>query len=379
MKKWILTALLLFASISNAQVTAQKSLEDLKRDLEKVESSIETTREKMKTIGDARFLPELYFILAELNVNKARYMIAIKQLSNKGVPPEELDFTNEKRPKLQAVELYQQIVDKFPTNQDRDKALFFQAHEYREMGEYEKMIQIYSRLTREFPNSLYWSESQLIVANYVLDKKKDVEFALDLYKQILARPTDHFTPLARYKSGWAYINQAKWKDALLAFEGVLTTDAKIDMSKLPEIYKKTDVKQDALITMVWPYSEIPQAEIKKMSGMRRDEPLPYFQKLSPNLASYQKVLRRLGSRLLTKKRFVDGTRVYFALLQSTGELEARMEAVESVYRAMKDTQQPWPIVGYVEEVKILNEDMKSYKKNQPSYKNEEDGSLDGIC
>jgi hypothetical protein len=32
-----------------------------------------------------------------------------------------------------------------------------------------------------------------------------------------------------------------------------------------------------------------------------------------------------------------------------------------------------------EEVKILNEDMKSYKKNQPSYKNEEDGSLDGIC
>jgi hypothetical protein len=32
-----------------------------------------------------------------------------------------------------------------------------------------------------------------------------------------------------------------------------------------------------------------------------------------------------------------------------------------------------------EEVKISKEDMKFYKKNQPSYKNEEDGGLDGTC
>lgn len=345
---------LLFSVQVFAQVTEQKTIPELRQDLEKIEASLATTQEKMKTIGDARFLPELYFILAELQVSKARYLYNIKRLQNKGVPTEEIDFTFEKKPKLQAIETYQKILDKFPNSPDRDKALFYMAHEYRELGDLDKMITTYQKLTKDYPQSLYWSESQLIVANFIFEQKKDVDFALELYNSILVRRPDHFTPLARFKSGFAYINKALWKEALLAFEGVLTTDTSIDMSKLPDIYKKTDVRRDALIQMVWPYSELSKKDLEKL-GPGKTDPLEYFKKLSNNLVSFERVLQRLGRRLIVKKRFLEATRVYFALLQISGDLDTRIEAVDSTYKAMKDSQLPWPINGYVEEVaKTIN-------------------------
>ena len=337
------------ATPATAQVTNTKGLEQLYDDLEKINKSIETSRDRVKTLRDARFLPDVYFTLAELYVDKSRYMFAIKRLENKDTPTEELDFSGERKPKQQAIEVYQNLLDKFPLLPERDKAMFLMAHEYRELGQDDLMAQTYSKITTEYPTSTYWSESELLLGTFFFEKKKDYQHALTLFKAILDRPVGPFTPLARYKMGWVYINLNQNKDAVLAFEGVLNKDKDVDMRDLPEIYKKTDVRRDALLAMVRPYSDLNDAEIKQLGENRRD-PLAYFHGLANNRISYQRVLRSLGRRLTIKNRYIAATRVYFELLRITDDLDVKREAIESVYESMINSKQRWPVNLFADEI-----------------------------
>ncbi len=347
MKKLIFLLLTMFALASYSQALKQKSLPELERDLKKIDESIETTIKRIKTIRDATFLPDLYMVQAELYVDKSRFMYAAKVLRNKDVPLEELDFNNEKRPKLLAIETYQKLIEKFPKYRDRDKAMFFMAHEYREMGQLEDMINTYRKLTSEYPQSPYFAESLVIIGNYFFEEKKDLDGAETYFKRTLSVKDSPFTSIARYKLGWININKGRFVDALLSFEAVLTKDTNLDLSQLPEIYRKTDVRTDALVNMAWPYSEIAPAALKKM-GEGREDPIEYFKRLSKDKISYQKALARLGRRLGIKQRYVASTRIYFELLKTTKNIELRIEAVERLYEAMKNSLKEWPVYGFTE-------------------------------
>ena len=267
---------LFYVPVALGQVTQLMTLEQMRRDLARVDKSLEETREKLKTVRDARFLPDLYFALAEFYVEKSRYMYALKVAENPKTPMEELDFTAERRPKAQAIEAYDMIIDKFPKLPERDKAFFFKAHELRELGKLEDMVKTYAQLTKEYPQSEFWTESQVIIGDYFFEEKKDIDLALEVYQKILDRPPTPFTPLANYKIGWCLINKNEFKKALLSFERVLNENKDVDISKLPEIFRKTDVRRDALLAMVWPYSEVPVKEIVKMGSDIRGRPLDYF-------------------------------------------------------------------------------------------------------
>lgn len=348
MKKLLLSAIIVFFSLgANAQLLKQKSLAELESDLKKIELSITTTQDRIKTIRDANFLPDLYLVLAELYVDKARYMYSIKVMKNKKTPLDELDFANEKRPKLFAIETYQKLIDKFPNFRDRDKALFFMAHEHREMGQFEEMISTYQKLISQYPQSPFYAESLVIIGNFFFEEKKEFEGAIGYFKRVINLRDNPFVPIARYKLGWIYINQGKFLDSLLSFEEILTTDSKIDTSKLPEIYRKTDVKRDALVAMAWPYSEVPPSILKKM-GKNRIDPVEYFKGLSNNKISYQRALARLGRRLGVKQRYIQTTKIYFELLKLTKNVELRIEAVERLYEAMKNSLKEWPVYGFTE-------------------------------
>ncbi len=156
----------LWTSPSVGQSPAQASLEKMRQDLMKIDKSVTETESKIKEIRDARFLPDLYFALGEFLVEKSRYMYAIKVAENKGTPLNEIDFTMEKRPKFRAIEVYDILIDKFPKLAERDKAIFFKAHELRELGRLEEMVKAYAQLTREYPESSYWEESQLVIGDF---------------------------------------------------------------------------------------------------------------------------------------------------------------------------------------------------------------------
>lgn len=346
----ILIVLLLYTpSIGFAQAGQQISLEQMRRDLAKVNKSVDATKSKIKKVRDARFLPDLYFALAEFYVEKSRYMYAIKMAENSKVPIEELDFTAEKRPKQFAIETYETLIEKFPQHPDRDRALFYRAHELRELGQAEEMIKTYSQLTREYPNSEYWPEAQIVIGDFFFEEKKDVDGALEIYKKILDRKPSAFTPLAHYKIGWAYINKTDFPKALSSFESVLLENKDVDIKQLPEIYRKTDVRRDALLALVWPYSEITPMDMRKISPSKVN-PLIYFYNLSPDIASYEKVLSRLGRRLSIKLRLVEATRVYYELLRISQDLPTRMDALDKLYMNMKNSRKDWPVRGLISEI-----------------------------
>lgn len=346
----VLSFWMVASTVALGQATQQPTLEQMRRDLARVNKSIDETRSKLSSIRDARFLPDLYFALAEFYVEKARYMYSIKVTENPKTPAEELDFTAERRPKMQAIETYETLIDKFPKHPERDKALFFKAHEQRELGRLEDMVKTYSQLTKEYPNSDYWMESQINIGDFFFEEKKDLDLAIEVFQKILARPPGPFTTLAHYKLGWCYINKTNFKSALIEFEKVLSENKDVDLQKLPEIYRKTDVRREALLAMVWPYSELSSKELKAMGSESRLQAVSYFLDLSPDPISYEKVLGRLGKRLSMKNRLVETTQVYFELLRITKDLSTRMDVVERLYVAMKNSQKPWPIHGLVQEI-----------------------------
>ncbi|MBK9294042.1 MAG: tetratricopeptide repeat protein [Oligoflexia bacterium] len=342
MKPLVLMILFLFSSTLMA--TDEKSLSQLEADLAKIEKSIEVTRVKMKEIRDVAFLPDLYFVLAELHVDKSRYLYTINRQKNKDAPINELDFSDSLKAKKQAIEVYQRFIETFPKHASLDKAYFFMAHEFRETGNFEEMIKNYMKITNEFKQSSFWEETQLILGDYFLENKKDPKMAQDFYQKILERPQNPFMPLARYKLGWCQINQEKFHEALLSFESVITIDSKISLEKLPDIYKKSDVKRDALLAMVWPYSEE-----KKYEPFRANA-LEYFERLSPNRPTLLKVLTRLSKRLMIKEKIEMALPVYFRLVEITNELESKTEAIDKFYQAFRRSKKQWPIEDVPQEL-----------------------------
>lgn len=339
---WVKKIALSLVVLLFVQTGMSKTLADFKGELDRVNKSIDVTRKKMREIKDVSFLPDLYFVLAELYVDKARYLYTMAREKNKKTPIDEIDFTESSLAKKQAIELYQRFIDNFPKHANLDKAYFFMAHEYREMGNHDEMVKIYAKITNEFTSSRYWEEVQIILGDHFLETKKDPKMAEELYLKVLARPTNPFMPNARYKLGWAYINQNKFDEALKAFENVLTIDANISRETLPEIYRKSDVKRDSLLAMVWPYSEV------KNLTPEQKVPLNYFEKLAPDRATFIKVLQRLAKRLMLKERTDDALPVYFRLLELQTDLEERLSTVDSFYEAFKKSKKSWPIEDLLE-------------------------------
>ena len=340
---FIFCLILVFTGSAQAQVP-EKTIAELRADLAKIEKSIEVTRQKMKEVKDVAFVPDLYFVLAELYVDKGRYLYAVNLQENPDIPMNEIDFSDTTKAKKQAIEVYQRFIENFSKSENLDKANFFMAHEYRELGQTEEMVKIYSKITREFPKSKYWEESQLILGDYFLEQKKDPTIAKEYYQKILERPPNPFMPSARYKLGWCYINEIKFLEALLAFEGVITIDGKISLEDLPDIYKKSDVKRDALLAMVWPYSEQKKLDPDKVNA------LAYFERLTPNRTTLLKVLTRLTKRLMLKDKWDDAIPVYFRLMEITNDLEARVAVIDGFYEAWKKSKKDWPLETLPQEI-----------------------------
>lgn len=338
-----------FTSFVWAQATQQITVEKMRFNILKIDKAIDSTKQKIKNINDAKFLPDLYLSLAEFYVTKSKYQYALKIAEKPDIPIEELDFTFEKRIKIQAIDTYNLLIDKFPKYEARDKAIFFKAHEQRELGLFDDMVVTYNQLTREHPSSEFWKEAQIILGDHYFDRLKKVDFALEVYKRILKKPVSAFTSLAYYKMGWCYINLDQFYEAMTSFENVLLKFKEVDYSELPENLRKTDVRADALNALVWPYSEV-EIEKLKPSLLHRRYPLKYFRNLSPNKASYEKALFKLGRRLTVKNSHITATRVYFELLRLTSSLSDRMDLIPRVYVNMKNSQKKWPINGFVQEI-----------------------------
>jgi len=154
------TAPLLLGAVFNPKAGQQDKEEliaKLSSDINKIDHTIEVTKALVKRSPDAPYLADLYFRLAELYVEKSRYVFARLMEQQ---PEGQKSLGGEKSLEVQinkklAIETYDKILGDFPEYENNDQIRFFKATSFASSASGRRC----SRSTR---SSLTSSEERLV-------------------------------------------------------------------------------------------------------------------------------------------------------------------------------------------------------------------------
>ena len=335
MKTWVICCVVGITVSAHAQVgpiavdrVAEKQalIAKLTSDINKVDHAIRVTKELIKSSTDAPYLATLYFRLAELYVEKSRYTYVrvMEQL-----PAGETSLSGDKSLEVQitkrlAIETYDKILSEFPEYSKNDEVRFFKAHERRELGEWDVMLKEYRALVSRHPKSPWAIEARAIIGDYHFDKG-ELGPAEEMYQEILKLSESHMHDMARYKMGWIRINQDKHKEALAYFEGAVRSKTKTRKGAVGDA-SSIDVKREALVAMVWPYSEV-----RKASQARN-----YFETLAGSKTEYLTVLRKLANRYFIKTQYSSAAYLYREIVRLSANVEQNVDFIQRIYDSVRN-------------------------------------------
>jgi len=307
------------ASMRVAQPPApEDEVARLQRNVNKVRFAIQSTRDQIDRARGQAYLPDLYLRLAELHVEEARYHYFIayegQKKRDKAVTSVQARLLKER-----AVAIYERILQEFPDFAERDKVLFFISHEFRELGEFDKMREYLGRITTEFPQSKYRNEALLVLGDFHFDRA-ELDQAERYYQSILASPESQTHAMARYKLGWVRINRIDFPGALKLFEDTITNLLEEEEAGAPS--RRIDLRREALVDLVFPYTEVHK---------KPTDQLGYFRKLADSRTTYLAALSRLGRRWFVKGEFTYAGAVYRELLDLGADNEDSVEWAQRLY------------------------------------------------
>lgn len=310
--------------VENPIVTKAKEKEELiaklKRDIFKVDRSIGETNKLIAKSRNAPYLPDLQFRLAELYVEKSRYVYYLQAETRVEGTKGALVSPETKLLKQKAMQIYNRILRENADFKDGDKVTFYLSHEQREMGEFDNMLKTLADLIKKYPSSPLRLDAEQIIGDYWFDKA-DLVQAEEHYKAILDAPPSPVHDLARYKMGWIRINQAKHADAVTFFEAAAAS------APFPGVdqAKALNVKREALLDLVYSYTESRPAK----------GALQYFEKLSESRATYALALDKLGNRYFIKQQFEFAIPTLRKLMEVQPDPELEVERVGKLYDSIK--------------------------------------------
>lgn len=308
------------SKLENPLVTRAKEksdlVEKLRRDIFKVDRSVGETDKLIAKSRNAPYLPDLQFRLAELYVEKSRFVYYLQSETRAEGQKGALVSPETKLLKQKAMQIYNRILREFPDFKDADKVTFYLAHEQRELGEFDGMLKTLNDLVRKYPSSPLRLDSEYILGEYWFDKS-DLKQAEEHYKAILDAPPSPAHDLARYKMGWVRINQANHAEAVTFFEAAAAS------APLPgvDVTKALSVKREALLDLVYSYTEARPAK----------GAIQYFEKLSDSRATFALALDKLSNRYFIKQQYEFAIPALRKLLEIQPDPELEVERVEKLY------------------------------------------------
>jgi tetratricopeptide (TPR) repeat protein len=312
------------SKLENPLVTRQREksdlVEKLRRDIFKVDRSIGETDKLIARSRNAPYLPDLQFRLAELYVEKSRYVYFLQAETRPEGAKGALVSPETKLLKQKAIQIYNRILREFPDFKDADKVTFYLAHEQRELGEFDTMLKTQADLIKKYPSSPLRLDAEQILGDYWFDKA-DLKEAEQHYKAILDAPPSPVHDLARYKMGWIRINQQNHAEAVTFFEAAAAS------APLPgvDVQKALSVKREALLDLVYSYTEARPAK----------GAIQYFEKLSDSRATFSLALDKLGNRYFIKQQYEYAIPALRKLLEIQPDPELEVERVEKLYDSLK--------------------------------------------
>ena len=229
--------------------------------------------------------------------------------------------------KQEAIEIYQQILSHHPDFEGCDKVHFFLAHEYRELGEFDKMLAQYKEIITGFKKSGYVPESHLLRGDYYFNQKQELEPAIAEYKAVLNYPESPAAAIARYKLAWCRINEEDYAGAIKLFEAAVENGARQSSLDI-DTYQRVDVRLESLVDMAFCYPEVH----KKATT---EEALLYFREYSWSRPVYALVLEKLASRYFVKKRWASAAGIYRKLADLRQDSEKLLEYTHRIFECVQ--------------------------------------------
>lgn len=290
----------------------------LKADILKTDRAIGVTEQQIARSPAKEWAPELQFRLADLYVEKSRYLYLLQreqlgQREGSVVAPET------RLVKQKAIELYERILRDDPDWSGCDRVRFYLAHEYRELGQFEKMLSNEEDLFRRHPKSPLAAEAMLIVGDHWFSAK-DLAKAEEAYQKVLSLPPSATQDIARFKMGWVRLNQSRHADAVVFFEAAAASPL-LDGAP-PEVVA---VKREALLDLVFSYTEA-----RPTKGA-----VEYFEKLAGGHALFLTVLEKLANRYFIKQEFEASVAAYRRLLELSRNPARDAEFAGRLYESLK--------------------------------------------
>ncbi len=304
----------------------QRFLIKLEEDKKKVELAIENTRLLIDKSRNMPYAPELYLRLAELYIEKARFVFFIRK-NKSGSTSRSLDSLETNTIKNQAIETYQKILNDFPDYPERAKIRFFMAHEYRELNLIPEMIKQYRTIIRKHPSSSYVPECFLLLGDHFINKQ-DIDMALRHYKKVLNYPDSSAIVIARYKLAWGHVNKGNYKKAIKLFE--LSVEAGKNSKDIDvDTYKRVDIRLEALVDMAFCYPEAYKKNSPKQA-------IAYFRNYAWSRQVYSHVLEKLGYRYFIKKKYKHAVRIYRQLALLQHDVEKQLEYSRNIFECVRE-------------------------------------------
>lgn len=122
---------------------------------------------------------------------------------------------------LEAIALYDRLLEKYPSHEHNDQVLYQKARAYDELGRTVEAMKVIDQLIAAYPRSKYLDEVHFRRAEHFFTRKKyrDAEGS---YEAIIAMgPVSEYYELALYKLGWSLYKQDLYDEALHRYVALL--------------------------------------------------------------------------------------------------------------------------------------------------------------
>ena len=201
---------------------------------------------------------------------------------------------------MEAIELYKDLLKKYPLYERNDQVMYQLSRAYEETGQIEKAIDTLNVLVVKYPDSRHLDEAQFRRAEYFFTRKRYLD-AEEAYQVVInIGKGSAFYELALYKQGWAYFKQDMYEEALKDF--IVMLDFKIEEGyELDQIDNKIEKKRidDTYRVISLSFSYLGGAE----------SIVNFFTQSGPR--SYEaSVYSHLGEYYLEKRRYNDAAQTY---------------------------------------------------------------------
>src|SRR6266702_8357264 len=205
---------------------------------------------------------------------------------------------------LEAIALYDRLLNEYPNYEQRDKVLYQEARAYDELGRTEEAIATMERLIRENPRSEHFDEVQFRRGEYFFTRRRfhDAETA---YSGIITLGTaSSYHELALYKLGWTLYKQEFYENALQRYIALL--DYKVSIGY--DFDQRHDEDNDRRVADTFRVISLSFSNLGGPETMQE-----YFSKFG-NRSYEDRIYSSLGEHYLGKLRYDDAAKTYKAFV-----------------------------------------------------------------